>query len=337
VAAAVLAEEAEASSAEVAALAEAARLAAGKRGAMNNDKQAVRGAVIISIAAILWGLDGVVLTPRLFQLNVGFVVFMLHMVPFALMQFFLFREYRRLPALDADDWLNFALIAIFGGALGTLSIVHALFLVHFEHLSIVVLLQKLQPIFAIIMARLILGEQMKRRFFLWAGIAVVASYVLTFGFHAPHIDSSTNYLQASLWAILAAFSFGSSTVFSKRALRKFSFYTTNFFRFGITSLLMLIYVLITGALDQFAVMTPQHWGLFVLIGVTTGSGAIFLYYYGLKHVSAMVSTICELLFPLSAVVFDYLINGQRLTVVQWLSAAIMLAAVINISYKTPER
>lgn len=326
-----------ASSAVAAVLVEAELPAAGKRGIMDNDKQAVRGAVIISIAAISWGLDGVALTPRLYQLNVGFVVFMLHMVPFVLMQFFLFREYRHIPTLNAGDWLNFALIAIFGGALGTLSIVRALFLVHFEHLSIVVLLQKLQPIFAIIMARLILGEQMKRRFFLWAGLAVLASYVLTFGFHAPHIDRTTNYLQASIWAVLAAFSFGSSTVFSKRALCKFSFYTTNFFRFGLTALIMLVYVLITGALDQFAVMTPQHWGLFVLIGVTTGSGAIFLYYYGLKHVSAMVSTICELLFPLSAVVFDYLLNGQHLSMVQWLSAAIMLVAVINISYKTPER
>jgi len=301
------------------------------------ENNAVRGAVIISIAAILWGLDGVVLTPRLFSLNVGFVVFMLHMVPFVLMQFFLFREYRHIKSLDADDWLNFALIAIFGGALGTLSIVRALFLVHFEHLSIVVLLQKLQPIFAILMARIILKEHMKRRFFLWASVAVGASYVLTFGFHAPHIDHSTNYLQAAVWAVIAAFSFGSSTVFSKRALRKFSFYTTNFFRFGFTSIIMLVYVLITGAFDQFAQMTLQHWGLFVLIGVTTGSGAIFLYYYGLKHVSAMVSTMCELFFPISAIIFDYLINHQHLTLIQWLSAGIMLVAIIHISYKTPER
>ena len=36
------------------------------------------GAVAVSISAILWGLDGIVLTPRLFNLNVGFVVFLLH-------------------------------------------------------------------------------------------------------------------------------------------------------------------------------------------------------------------------------------------------------------------
>ena len=40
------------------------------------------GAVAICVAAALWGLDGVVLTPRLYELDVLFVVFLLHAVPF---------------------------------------------------------------------------------------------------------------------------------------------------------------------------------------------------------------------------------------------------------------
>ena len=51
------------------------------------------GAILICLSAVLWGLDGVVLTPRLANLPVPFVVFLLHAIPFALMQPFFFRSY----------------------------------------------------------------------------------------------------------------------------------------------------------------------------------------------------------------------------------------------------
>ena len=99
--------------------------------------------MLIIIAAAMWGFDGVVLTPRLYNLNVGFVVFMLHLVPFTLMNLFLFKQYKWLNKFSSGDFLLLILIALFGGALGTLAIVKALFLVNFQHLSVVVILQKL--------------------------------------------------------------------------------------------------------------------------------------------------------------------------------------------------
>jgi drug/metabolite transporter (DMT)-like permease len=300
---------------------------------MEESKNIYIGATAIIIAAILWGFDGVVLTPRLFNLNVGFVVFMFHLVPFVLMNTFLFREYRRLKEFTKSDIFVLISIAFFGGALGTLAIVKALFLVNFENLSVVVLLQKLQPIFAIILAGIFLKEKIKKNFVFWAILAIVASYSLTFGFQLPHIEKDANLIQAALWALVAAFSFGSATVFGKKALSRFPYYTTNFFRFGFTTLLMLIYILITNKLGEFQNVTSMNWLFFLIIAVTTGSGAIFLFYFGLNKVKAIVSTICELFFPISAIFFDYFINGHALSVVQWLSAIIMITAIVEISYK----
>jgi drug/metabolite transporter (DMT)-like permease len=300
---------------------------------MEVSKKIYIGATAIIIAAILWGFDGVVLTPRLFNLNVGFVVFMFHLVPFVLMNTFLFREYRRLKEFTKSDLFVLISIAFFGGALGTLAIVKALFLVNFQHLSVVVLLQKLQPIFAIILAGIFLKEKIKKNFVFWAILAIVASYSLTFGFHLPHMGKDANLIQAALWALVAAFSFGSATVFGKKALSRFPYYTTNFFRFGFTTLLMLIYVLITNKLGEFQNVTSTNWLFFLIIAVTTGSGAIFLFYFGLNKVKAMISTICELFFPISAIFFDYFINGHALSVVQWVSAIIMITAIVEISYK----
>ena len=126
---------------------------------MEESKKRYIGATAIILAATMWGFDGVVLTPRLYNLNVGFVVFMLHFVPFVLMNTFLFKEYKRLIKFTKADFLLLGGIAFFGGALGTLAIVKALFLVRFDHLSIIVLLQKLQPIFAIILAAVFLKEK----------------------------------------------------------------------------------------------------------------------------------------------------------------------------------
>jgi drug/metabolite transporter (DMT)-like permease len=295
--------------------------------------QLIKGTIAISFSAILWGFDGVVLTPRLFNLDVSYVVFVLHLLPFLIMNIFMFKQYKNLKTFVRQDYITFSLVALFGGALGTMAIVKALFLVNFEHLSVVVLLQKLQPIFAIILAGILLKEKIKKQFALWAVIAVIASYFLTFGFNLPSVSSDKNTIEASLYAVLAAFSFGSSTVFSKKILLNHNFVTATFFRYMFTSIFLFIYVLVAGTFTEFHKTTQINWIFFAIIGLTTGSGAIFIYYYGLRRVKAIIATMSELLFPISAIVFDYFINDSILSPVQLISASIMVFAIIRLNAK----
>lgn len=296
----------------------------------------ITGVLAICFSAVLWGFDGIVLTPRLGRLDIGFVVFILHALPFLLMQIFFYREYRHLRLFTRNDVLMFFLLSLLGGAIGTMAIVKALFLVNFQHLTMVVLLQKLQPVFAITLAAILLKERLKRNFILWASLAVGAGYFLTFGWTLPDFHSGTNATYAAAYSLLAAFSFGSSTVFSKKILLKYSFYSATFYRYGITALLMLTYVLVAGRIGDVTSVRTTEWLIFVIIGLTTGSGAIFLYYYGLRKVRAMVATICELFFPISAILFDYLINHKVLSTVQWFSAGIMLFAIVKLSISKNE-
>lgn len=280
---------------------------------------------------MMWGLDGIVLTPQLYNLNIGFVVFIVHFIPFIAMNLFLYKEYRQLKFLPSKDIILLALVALTGGALGTMAIVKALFLVEFKDLSIVVLLQKLQPVFAITLAFFFLGEKMREKFFLWAGVAILASYFLTFGIELPNFKTGSNTPLAAGYSLIAAFAFGSATVLGKGVLRKLSFYSATFFRYGFTSLIMLLFIMISGHVTDFKLVTPHNWLIILIISGTVGSGAIFLYYYGLRKVPAMISTICELFFPMSAVVFDYLFNNRILNPIQWISAAVMLFAIIKLT------
>ncbi len=293
--------------------------------------EAAKGSMAIGFAAILWGFDGVVLTPRLQGLDVGYVVFMLHLIPFAIMNIFFFKEYKQLKNFIRQDYISIFVVSLLGGAIGTIAIVKALFLVNFQDLSVVVLLQKLQPIFAILLAAILLKEKLNKNFTFWASIAVIASYFLTFGMHLPNLSQDKNTVYAALLAVLAAFSFGSSTVFSKRVLLNHNFVTATFFRYGFTKIIMLFYVVFFGKYSQILLTDARHWMFFIIIGLTTGSGAIFVYYFGLRRVKAMVATISELLFPVSAIFFDYVVNGSLLSPVQFVSAAIMVFALIKLN------
>jgi len=293
--------------------------------------KSIYGILAICLATTLWGLDGVVLTPKLQNLEVAFVVFILHALPFLLMHPFLWKSYRYLSKLSPADVLTILLVGLFGGSLGTLAIVKALFLVHFQDLTVVVLLQKLQPVFAISLAFLLLKERPNRYFMLWAILAIVAGYFLTFGWGLPNFDTGENTTYAAIYALVAAFSFGVSTVLGKRLLLKYPSTTTTFFRYGATSILMLIYVLSTDQLNGFAQMTPQNWQFVFLIISFSGSTMLFIYYYGLKRVQAKVATIAELCFPISTIVFGYIFNDTILSWTQWIAAAVMVYAIIQIS------
>ena len=102
-----------------------------------------------------------------------------------------------------------------------------------------------------------------------------------------------------------------------------------------TTLLALIFLLVGGQGLAFDSVTPTNWLLILVIGLTTGSGAIFLYYFGLSRVKASVSAICELCLPLSAIVFDYFVNGSVLGPWQWAGAVALILAIFKVSV-TPQ-
>ena len=297
---------------------------------LKNEKLApFLGAIAVIFAASLWGVDGVVLTPRLYHLNVTVVVFLLHFVAFLIMTVFLFREIPKLKNIKKDEWASFFWIALFGGAIGTMAITQALFLVNFEHLSAILILQKLQPLFAIVLAAILLKEHPKKIFYAWAALALVGSYFLTFGFEQPLFDGNAMFI-AALLSLLAAFAFGSSTVFGKKVLEKTDFKTSTYVRFGLTSLIMIIIVLLTGSFDGFYQVTIENILIVLLIAITTGGTAIFIYYWGLKRIMASKSTIYELSFPVTAIVLDYLINGSIMSGGQWFGAIIVIFSMIMI-------
>ena len=227
--------------------------------------------------------------------------------------------------------LAFIGVALFGGAIGTMAITKALFYVNFVNLSIVILIQKLQPVFAILFASILLKEKLTTRFLLWAVTAILGAFILTFGFNLPIINSEDKTALAAFFAILASVSFALSTVLSKRALRNVTFETGTYLRFLTTSIIMLVFVLVNSSYSEFSSISHTQIIIFLIIAFTTGGPAIFLYYYGLKEVSASHSTIYELAFPLSAVILEYFIHDNILNLEQWFGAIILMVSILKVT------
>lgn len=288
--------------------------------------------ILIIIAASLWGIDGIVLRPSLYNLPVPLVVLIESSIVAIFLSPIFIKQFPKIKALDRKDLISFFLVALFGGAIGTMSITKALFYVNFVNLSVVILIQKLQPVFALILASLLLKEKLRKEFFIWAGFAILGAYLMTFGLSLPNLSTGDKTAIAAGLSLVAAFSFGSSTVFSKRALRNVGFQLGTYLRFLFASVIMLVIALSFGDIVHFASVSLKQWGIFFLIAFTTGGAAIFLYYYGLKKVTASVATICELAFPLTAVILEYFLRGNILNVVQWVGVIILIISIIKVSY-----
>lgn len=287
--------------------------------------------LLVVIAAALWAVDGIVLRPSLYSLPVPLVVLVESSIVAILLTPFFIKKLSSLRYLKKKDWLAFFGVALLGGAIGTMAITKALFYVNFVNLSVVILLQKLQPVFAISLATVLLKEKLPKEFFLWAGLAIIGAYFMTFGLSVPNFSTGDKTTIAALFALLAAFSFSSSTVLSKRALRNVDYEMGTYLRFLFASIIMFIISASTGDIYSVAIVTPKQIIIFLIIAFTTGGAAIFLYYYGLKRISASVASICELAFPLTAVVLEYFVHDNILSPVQWMGAAVLLISILKVS------
>ncbi|MDP6628112.1 MAG: DMT family transporter [Candidatus Marinimicrobia bacterium] len=286
-------------------------------------------AFAVIMAAILWSFDGFI-RQNLFTLPSFLIITIEHVIGAILFFPFLLKGWKEISALRQRGWISILWISVCGGILGTFFYTKALSYVNYIDLSVVVLLQKFQPIFAIALAAVTLKEKITKRFLILAGMAIIGGYFVTFG-DSPMAEWDDKTIIAALLALLAAFSWGSSTVLGKHALKRLSFKTVTSLRLSVTGAITLFVLISTGQYEMITEMTLDHWKYILLIVISTGSLALFIYYYGLNHLPASHVTLYELFWPLSAVAMDWYIRGNMMSTVQWMGTALLLGAIILLS------
>ncbi|MGH1364743.1 MAG: DMT family transporter [Calditrichia bacterium] len=287
----------------------------------------------VIFGAALWGVDGILLRPSLYSLPVPLVVLVESSLIVLLLTPYIFYNRASFGKLTKRDWIILFLIGLVGGAIGTMAITRALFYVNFVNLSIVVLLQKLQPVFAILLAAILLKERPQKQFYLWAGLAILGAYLMTFGLQSPNLETGDKTAVAAIFAIIAAIAFASGTVLGKMALQNVSHQTSAYLRFVFTAFILIIIATATGDVARYDEITQSQFIVFVSIALISGVVAMLVYYYGLKRISASVATICELAFPLTAVLLEFLVRDNILSAPQWLGVGVLLLSIIFVTRK----
>lgn len=287
------------------------------------------GPLFIFIAAILWGLDGI-LRRTLFDLPPVTIVFFEHLIGLILISPFLIRAWRG-ESLSRTEWGVMGLVSLFSGVLGTIFFTTALLQVNFIQFSVVFLIQKLQPIFATLAAVLLLKETITKRYVLWAALALCAGYFVTFPGGIVNLGEGGAYVWAAFYALLAAILWGSATAFSRFVLLGHSNTFVTGVRFLLTVPIALAFVFAMGAAPTLTKISGMQLATLALIALSTGMAALWLYYRGLKHTRASIATIVELAFPVTAIFIDYFVYGSVLSTSQYLAAAFLVFAMYRVA------
>lgn len=290
------------------------------------------GPILVFVAALLWALDGI-LRRSLFSLPPISIVFFEHLIGLIIIAPFLIRLLST-EKLSAKEWKFMGVVALLSGVLGTLFFTTALLKVNFIQFSVVFLLQKLQPLFAVTAAWFLLKEKITREYILWAALALVAGYFVTFPNGVVNFAEGGAHVSAAMFALLAAVAWGTSTALSRFALLNHSHTLITGLRFLLTVPIALLFVFLLGAESSLTQVTLSQLGTLVLIAVSTGMVALWIYYKGLKSTPASIATIVELAFPMAAIFIDYFLYGTVLSLSQYVAAAVLLFAMYRVAWLT---
>lgn len=231
-----------------------------------------------------------------------------------------------------------ALLFLSWGGSAIATILFTLGLTH-GNLNAVLLLQKLQPIFAILMARMLLKEKLPKQFGFLLVLALAGTYLLTFGFTFPFGHMNDFVKVGSLLSLGAAALWGGSTVMGRLMVGKMEYETVTSLRF-ILALPLLIGITINQG-DPWQIPTgagPLAAVSLNLLGqaLLPGLFSLLVYYKGLTTTKASVATLAELSFPMVGVLINWIVFNEVVTIAQACGFVLIWAALFAISRRSAE-
>ena len=232
---------------------------------------------------------------------------------------------RALALFDLRDWLALAVLGCGSSALATL-----LFTVAFTYgrPNTPVLLQQLQPLFAIAGARLLLGERLQRRYGLYLMGGVVGSYLVAFAH--PLSPGGIDGWAPALLAVSAALLWGLGTVLGRHLGAKLPFAELTALRLTTGLVAALVALGVTGDASAYSHVSAKALLALVLLALVPGLLSLLVYYRGLRATPAAAATLGELAFPFTALFLDYLAFGSTLSPSQWVGLALLVTTITTM-------
>jgi drug/metabolite transporter (DMT)-like permease len=296
------------------------------------------GTFLVILACLFWGMDTLIRYPLVERgINPVTIVFYEHIILTLIFSLGLFPAIKRIGELKLADVFSFIIVGGIGSAVATVAFTEA-----FQYLnpSLVILLQKLQPVVAIILSAIILKEEIQKQFLVWAFVCMIGGLLIS----SPDIVRLYELMRSDMGIVISdnalhgytlvgvsIVGWGATTVFGKR-LSMVGFDTKSIMagRF-LTGLVVLIPFV---KWNRSLILPQGEDYLRILIMVLiSGALAMWLYYQGLKRLSARTTAIAEMFFPFFAILVNWFFLGIQLNDWQLVGGGILVVGSLIIQIK----
>lgn len=283
---------------------------------------------LVALAAALWGTDALLRLPLAGALPASTIVFWEHLIIVAVLVPFLpsaFRAFRAAPVRD-----RLALVVIGAGAS---AVATALFTEAFRFGDPVtpVVLQKLQPLIAVAVAALLIGERVRGGYWLFAVPALAGAWLMAF---RNPLDAAPQAVTAALLAVAAAALWALGTVLGRLVGARTAPRDITVLRFAIGLPASAVVLAVDGGP---LLVTPAQLGPLALLALVPGLLGLTLYYRGLRTTPAARATLAEMAFPVTAALIGVGLLGARLEPTQWLGLVVIIASVTALGLRERSR
>jgi drug/metabolite transporter, DME family len=295
--------------------------------------------VLVAVAATLWASDTYFRAQLIGHLKPAQIVVIEDGLVSLFLLVFLLRGIPELRQLGRRGWVAIGLIAVGPQAVATILFTQSF---SYGHYAETFVLQQTQPLIAILLAWLILGERRRPWFWPTAALAILGVYMVVFAQNltAPFSDLQHGRLEAGLYALGAAALWASGTVLGRFVLGTLSFTTTTALRFTLALPVLILVVVFQFGISGFTHYQSSDVLPFLGIALIPGFIALLLYYRALASTPATLATIAEMAFPVAATFIasappPYGFN-QPLYLPQFIGTALLIGVIFILNW-TKER
>ncbi|MBS4173909.1 DMT family transporter [Bacillus sp. FJAT-49736] len=278
------------------------------------------GVIAVSTSAILVKLSsadaGVIAFYRLF-----FTVLL--MLPL-----FLIKNVKELRFISVGDWIK----SIFAGVFLAFH-----FILWFESLNLTsvassTVLVTLQPLFAFVGTFFIFKESFSLKSIISGIVAVIGSFIISWGDFAINGKA----LMGDLIALAACALITGYLLIGQNIRKRLSLMTYTFIVYGISSIVLFIYVVIKQ--EPFYHLPSQDWIYFLLLAIFPTLLGHTIFNWCIKWISTSTISMAILFEPIGAAILAYYIFNEKIIMTQVIGGIIIIFSVLVFVFdKSPQK
>ncbi|MCB1531679.1 MAG: DMT family transporter [Alphaproteobacteria bacterium] len=206
-------------------------------------------------------------------------------------------------------------------------------------LGLATVLEKLQPLFTLVLAALFLKERLPVRVLPYCLAALISSvFIFTESTQTLQMALSPQNLIGVGAVIGAAFSWGMATIIGRKLmLSGVRSREVTLIRFTLAWLFLAPILLLQGDLVTHFTLSPFVWIIAVGSAIITTAGGYVLFYSGIKVVDAPTSGFLELLTPIVSLALGLIFLDETIRYTQIFFIGLMLFSIYKISTTKTKR